>query len=321
MTQLELDLFRDAVTTTSWAPVRELSYDEWLRHGHTIARVQDASMWWLGDWWRYGEHRYGDRARAAELELPWAFQTCMDAGWVASRIGTSRRREVLSWSHHREVAALEPDEQDRWLAAAEQGDDPDDDGEHWTRAELRAELRSRRSLNAPAPPEGRYRCLVIDPPWPVEKIVRDVRPRQGAALDYPTMELEQIAELPVGELAADDGCHVYLWTTHRYAPAAFELLERWGAVYECLLTWVKPTGMTPFSWLYDTEHILFARIGSLPLERLGLPLSIAAPTGGHSVKPDGFYDRVRAASPEPRLEMFARQRRDGFTPWGDEVAA
>ena len=301
-------------TATSWEPARELEYDDWLEHGRTIGRVHEASLWWLGDWWRYGEHRYGDRARAVD-GLPWSFQTCMNAGWVAEQIGTSRRREVLSWSHHAEVAKLEPTEQDVWLDQAE--------AQNWSHKELREELRGRRSLDPPNPPEGQYRCIVIDPPWPVEKVVREARFHQGSALDYPTMELEQIEALPIPDLAADDGCHVYLWTTHRHLPNALALFDAWGVAYECSLTWCKPTGVAPFSWLYDTEHVLFGRLGSLSLQQLGLRLAIQGGDAkrAHSVKPEEFYARVMAASPGPRLAMFERGEREGFVVWGDEVAA
>ena len=120
---------------------------------------------------------------------------------------------------------------------------------------------------------------------------------------------------------APDGCHVYLWVTHRFLPAGLELFSSWGVHYQCLLTWVKPTGPSPFSWMYDTEHVLFGLKGSLPLEQMGLRLSLAAPVQGHSVKPDVFYERVAAASPGPRIDMFARQPRDGFEVWGNEVSA
>lgn len=185
----------------------------------------------------------------------------------------------------------------------------------------------------PAPPDGRFRCIVIDPPWPIEKIEREERPDQGTALDYPTLpvfdgqpnedgepqDIEHVAAVPA--VAAEDGCHVYLWTTQRFMPDAFRLFGAWGVRYECVLTWVKPTGPTPFSWMYSTEHVLFGRVGSLPLEQKGIKLHFEASAGRgrHSRKPDVFYERVLGASPEPRLEMFARTPRDGFVVWGNEV--
>jgi len=100
---------------------------------------------------------------------------------------------------------------------------------------------------------------------------------QGSQLDYPTMtlaELEVFFADTVTRAAADDGCHVYLWVTHKHLPDGLDLLKAAGARYECVLTWRKNGGMTPFSWMYSTEHVLFARIGSLPLLRQGLRLDL-----------------------------------------------
>lgn len=174
-------------------------------------------------------------------------------------------------------------------------------------------------IKTPPLPAGKYRCIVVDPPWPVQKIEREERPSQGDKLDYPTMTVDEIRDLPVAHLAADDGCHIYLWVTQKFLPTGLALLESWGVNYQCCMTWVKPTGMTPYSWMYNTEHVLFGHIGNLPLERLGLKLSFEAPVTKHSAKPAIFYDRVVQASPVPRIDLFARCSREGFDVWGNEV--
>lgn len=171
----------------------------------------------------------------------------------------------------------------------------------------------------PPLPAGKYRCIVMDPPWPMQKIERETVPDQGVELDYPVMSLEDIAALDVPGLADEAGCHLYLWTTHKFLPDALALVAGWGFRYQCLLTWTKPSGFTPFSWMYNTEHVVFARRGNLPLLQMGLKLGMEAPTTRHSAKPDVFYERVVAASPGPRLEMFARGERDGFDVWGNEA--
>jgi N6-adenosine-specific RNA methylase IME4 len=186
---------------------------------------------------------------------------------------------------------------------------------------LQARQRTPEPAITPPLPQGQYRCIVIDPPWPVKKIEREERPNQGLALDYPTMTLEEIAALPVKDFAYQDGCHLYLWVTQKYLPEGLRLMEAWGFRYQCVMTWVKPTGITPYSWMYNTEHILFGRVGNLPLAKLGIKLSLDAPVTGHSIKPDVFFDKVIQASPGPRLEMFARRAREGFEVWGNEVAA
>lgn len=180
---------------------------------------------------------------------------------------------------------------------------------------LAEELREK----APAPPfpAGKYRTIVIDPPWDMDKIARDVRPKQ-VTLDYPTMSEEQLMAFPIPDLAADD-CHLYLWTTHKYLPLALRLAEHWGFRYQCLLTWVKNVGITPFSWMYSTEHALFCRRGGLDLLQLGRRLDVHASVREHSRKPDEFYDLVFEVSPEPRLDIFAREPHFGFETWGNEA--
>lgn len=189
--------------------------------------------------------------------------------------------------------------------------------------EARVRLRESRNVELKTrpvtPPEGRFATIVADPPWPmtfIHRYVRDLQPGLG----YPTMTPDELREFgqTVDTVAADD-CHLYLWTTHKHLPLALELADRWGFRYECLLTWIKPTGMAPYSFMRTTELVLFCRRGNLRLKRLGLPVHFEAPRIGHSVKPEAFFELVREVSPGPRIELFARQPHDGFTAWGNEV--
>jgi len=168
-------------------------------------------------------------------------------------------------------------------------------------------------------PVGKYRAIVIDPPWPIKKIEREVAPNQGQDLPYPIMSLEEIEAIPIQSMAIEEGCHVYLWTTQKYLKPALEIFEKWGVKYQCLMTWLKPGGFTPFSWQYNTEHVLFGQIGNLPLTRMGLKLGFTEKRREHSRKPEIFYQMVQEASPEPRVELFARQPRSGFMVWGNET--
>jgi N6-adenosine-specific RNA methylase IME4 len=156
----------------------------------------------------------------------------------------------------------------------------------------------------------------------MEKIEREVRPQQGEYLDYHIWSLQEI-RTKVGEYIQEkayrDGCHIYLWVTHRFLPDALRMFEAWGVRYQCQLTWRKNVGITPYSWMYDTEHVLFGRIGGLSLSENGLRLSFDAAVTRHSSKPQVFYDRVCAASPGPRLALFEREWHEGFVCWGNEV--
>jgi hypothetical protein len=97
----------------------ELDLESWKMIGAKIAHLSTGVQWAVGDWWCFGYHQYGERkAVAAARLLPYEFGTLMNWGSVARKIDTSRRREDVSFSHHVEVAKLEPEKQDRWLARA-----------------------------------------------------------------------------------------------------------------------------------------------------------------------------------------------------------
>jgi N6-adenosine-specific RNA methylase IME4 len=85
-----------------------------------------------------------------------------------------------------------------------------------------------------------------------------------------------------------------------------------------LLTWKKPSIGLGTWWRYQTEHLIHGRRGDLRT-RPGHSNLFEAPRARHSEKPDRAYELIRHASPGPRLEMFARKPRAGFTVWGDEV--
>jgi hypothetical protein len=174
-----------------------LAFAEWERLGDSLAALERTVGWWIGDWWAYGQHAYGARAKVA-AESRFELSTLMNYGSVSRAIAPSRRRELLSFSHHQAVTNLPLSEQELFLERAA--------SERWNRSELRTAIKVRRAESIPLP-EGRYRTLTADPPWQV-----GAGPPFGGSssrpLEYPTMSLEEIAALPVRELAADDA-HLY----------------------------------------------------------------------------------------------------------------
>jgi site-specific DNA-methyltransferase (adenine-specific) len=132
--------------------------EQWEKVGKALHEFE-ALQWWQGDWWVYGGHTYGERARAvAKGVFGLSFQTLMDYGWVARSITTSFRNEVLTFAHHRFVAPLAPSDQRMWLARAAAG--------KWSVAELRQEIKAwiraqRQIAPADMPVEWSDRCRLI----------------------------------------------------------------------------------------------------------------------------------------------------------------
>lgn len=191
-------------------------------------------------------------------------------------------------------------------------------GRELTTAGLLSQVRpGGTAAVSPEWPQGRFRTVMADPPWHFDKGTG----RGPATAHYPTMSLDQVADLPVVDLAAPDA-HLYLWVPNTLLPQAFEVVTAWGFTYRSLLTWVKPRIGTGAWFRNASEQLLFATRGSLPLQRRNLPTWFAAPTGRHSAKPEAAYELIEAASPAPRLELFARGApRPGWQAWGDEAEA
>ena len=179
-------------------------------------------------------------------------------------------------------------------------------------------------------PNQKYDVIVIDPPWNQGKTSkRGVRPNQTTKLDYKTLLLDEIKLLPVDKWSNEQS-FIFLWVTNSkdkktktpIIRMGFELLEHWGFTYYTTITWDKKTGPCPFSpFQVSTEHVLFGYKGKVNFNKASLgkmKTCFTESSSAHSVKPNSFYQNINQHFLGKKLDVFARQEREGFDGWGDE---
>jgi hypothetical protein len=111
-----------------------MDHPQWIAVGRRLGAISRSNQWWLGDWLRYGAAKWGEKYAEAAKITGYDVRSLANIASLAGCFAISRRRDNLTWSHHAVVAALDPDEQDRWLDMAAT--------ERLSVADLRIELRS-----------------------------------------------------------------------------------------------------------------------------------------------------------------------------------
>jgi N6-adenosine-specific RNA methylase IME4 len=191
------------------------------------------------------------------------------------------------------------------------------------------------TLFAPLPVvAGGFQCVVADVPSRFRSNSVE-RPGRNALRHYQCHPMATLATLPVSEVVAKDS-YLFFWTTGPLIAigAHIPVLRAWGFEPTAIgFVWVKLNPKAPT--LFFTERDLFFGPGLttrknaeyLVLGRRGKPKRLAAdvfeiivaPRREHSRKPDEAYRRIERYCVGPRLDLFARERRGGWIPYGDEI--
>ena len=174
---------------------------------------------------------------------------------------------------------------------------------------------------------ARYKTIVIDPPWPGPAAVpvfngQAIRgdPVAVSVIPYATMTGIQVAALQILDLAAEDA-QIFIWATNRSIGDAFLLLQLWAFNYRGLFIWKKTLGMGRHM-RSQAEFLLWGgRVGAPLVKPKEYPPQIHEwkKPKAHSEKPTEAYQLIARLSVGPRLDIFARQRRDGFEAFGNQV--
>lgn len=174
---------------------------------------------------------------------------------------------------------------------------------------------------------AKFGTILVDPPWRFMNRTGKMAPEHKRLSRYETMTPEAIMAVPVSELAAPKS-HLYLWVPNALLLEGLKVMQKWGFTYKTNLVWHKvrkdggPDGRgVGFYFRNVTELVLFGVRGSFRTLSPGRRQVniILSRKREHSRKPDELYQIIEQCSPGPFLELFARQRREGWIQWGNEV--
>lgn len=177
-------------------------------------------------------------------------------------------------------------------------------------------------------PEHKYKIILADPPWDYKDKAN--AGKRGASHKYQCMSLEEVMLLRRDiDLIVDKDCLLALWWVGPMPELAQSVVAAWGFTFKNAtgFSWVKLTskGNPAFGMGHLTrgnvENCLFAVRGHPKRVNAGVSQLIMAQAREHSRKPDEVHDRlVKMMGDVPRIELFARTRREGWDAWGDELS-
>jgi len=169
---------------------------------------------------------------------------------------------------------------------------------------------------------NKYQIIYADPPWSFNFQKRDLKNKDHL---YPTMRAQDIIDLKVKDIA-DDDCILFLWIMNSEIPLALECIKFWGFEYKTVaFTWVKTTKNTYHfgggNWTRSNPELcLLAKKGNIKRQSASVRNLVIERLREHSRKPDRIrIDIVELCGDIPRIELFARQKTEGWDVWGNEV--
>jgi len=181
----------------------------------------------------------------------------------------------------------------------------------------------------------KYNIILADPPWKYRD--KSLSHGGGAECHYPTMDIKEICELSV-EKIADDNCVLFLWVTFPMLKEGLKVIKSWGFEYKtCAFVWVKANkreiikqgklfnGIDDFMgmgrWTRSNAEVCLLGIKGKP-KRISTKVRqiIYSPIRKHSQKPEEVFNRIiQLIGKLPRIELFAREKREGWDAWGNEI--
>ena len=175
-------------------------------------------------------------------------------------------------------------------------------------------------------PDKKYQIIYADPPWNWRSWSSKGEAK-SAKNHYNCMDLSDINKLSIPTIT-DKNCILFIWATYPNLKDALEVIEAWGFKYKTVgFTWVKKNKKAD-SWFWglgyytrsNAEICLIATKGKPKVQSRSVHQVIDTPIEKHSKKPSCVREKIVSLMGNlPRIELFARQRVDGWDAWGNEI--
>ena len=175
-------------------------------------------------------------------------------------------------------------------------------------------------------PDKKYNIIYADPPWSFKTYSKKGN-KKSPLRYYNTMTKAEIDSLPVKNIAEKD-CVLFLWVTYPKLLECITTIQEWGFTYKtCAFSWVKRNKKSDGFFIglgywtrANNEICLLATKGKPKRISKSVRQIVDTPLEKHSKKPDCVRERiVELCGDLPRIELFAREKKDGWDVWGNEV--
>jgi len=176
-----------------------------------------------------------------------------------------------------------------------------------------------------------YNIIYADPPWKFSsKELQKYDGQRFTSMDkhYETQSKNWIKNLPVKDITKED-CALFMWSTDAHIKEAIETIEVWGFKYITVaFVWEKKTstGKTVANlgaWTMKNYEIclLGTKGAMLKYKKINnIYQKVEAKRTKHSKKPEQVRTNIELLFGNlPRIELFAREKHEGWDAWGNEV--
>ncbi len=325
-------MFTDALTApeaallSSYEAVIEQGLQSFVEVGSALMRIRDERLY------RAEYERFEDYCQQRwSIKRTYAHYL-IESSQAASNVHNCEH-PVKSESHARELARLDEPEEQRevWrdvVTASEASGEPIT-AEKVRTAVARRNVREADYIDEPVALNGgrivtslddiageTYATIYSDPPWQYG----NQSTRAATDNHYDTLTVEQLCEMPVEGIAADDA-HLHLWTTNAFLREAFDVIDAWGFEYRSVFVWVKPQMGIGNYWRVSHEFLLLGIRGNAKRFNARDQMSwLEADRTRHSAKPEQVRAMIEKVSSGPYLEMFGREQMPGWTVMGNQIS-